>query len=72
MATWNKESRQIELLAWAKQGVTECLRSTRGANMFGAGARVKALSNTVLQIETHEEGVSGPVFWELKLTQPYS
>ena len=61
------EEQKKELLKWAKQGISVCFESKRGAYLFGASARVKEITSNTLLIETRKEGQSGPVYWELTI-----
>lgn len=65
--TNREQEKRNELLGWAKQGIHDCIRSTRGANMFGAGATVFAADGSTLVIQTRD--ADGPTTWELKLTK---
>ena len=62
-----ENEKRVELLAWAKQGIHECFKTTRGANMFGSKAEVKAVDNMTLEIRTYDGISSVPTYWEIKL-----
>lgn len=64
-----EDIKREELLDWALAGISAQLGTARGCSMFGAQASAKIVDKTI-QITTREIGVSGPVFYELRLTKP--
>jgi hypothetical protein len=56
-APWQEETetdRRVEVMEAAKSGVNEYLKSMRGANAFGAGARVVDIKNGFVIVDKND------------------
>lgn len=60
---YSQQQKEVELTAWAKQGIQECMRTTRGASMFGSSVVVRAIRNDLIEIYTDSEK------WEVQVSK---
>ena len=66
-----EDVRKEEIMTWTLIAVQNGLRTARGGNLFGGRAEAKIVDHTI-QIKTHQVGIPGPVYYELRLVKPFS
>ncbi len=65
----DKKQMKKELTDAARDGIARFLRTTRGAQLFGMEPQLATIDDTI-QLRIKVVGVSGPVYFQVKVSAP--